>query len=289
MKKFIIFVLICCVILSLTACGNKQEEVVDIPNEEDDVVYISDEGKEEIPLGYMEKVATEFLIKDEKSENVSIDCTSFESEEQAKLGKGEVSDKYKPFIDYITDKFGIVFDENWVVQSTDINAENGVGAVRFEYRIKGIETDRYITFFIVDNNAYMVTYSGLENDIDAEEIAQRRDVFESKYKQGVLELNENQVFKSSVTQYLYSFNTDLLIYNFVYTYAEGTDEILNSDYSTVRYIDKDGHFIEFESNFGENETHIDSFDISETTGTTGVVGNTEMALTTRVENTNVSE
>lgn len=145
----------------------------------------------------------------------------------------------QPFADYAADVLGTVPDGRWQIFVHYYTVDLTYGMVQFSYTIGKIGTNKSIIFSLENGKATSVAYSCLDMDTDEDGLLKRIALFEDRYEQEKLTLEEGQTFEEEWVNYTYYYNRNALMYSYNLFFAD-ENGLINNDYGTECFIDGTG-------------------------------------------------
>lgn len=239
MKKKIFIILLCgIIVLIITGCNKKQEEINNLPKQDEKQKILL-----ELPHHIDIQEENEKTLN-RKNEVVNIKNLTLESIEKGKL-KDYVS-KLQPIIDFIKNKYPNFDVNKWNIMC-NMYSEHGDGILKLNYVINDkIETNKSISFTIKENTVILVNFVNLNLNADENKVFEEIKKFESIYEQQKKKFASNEEFISEETYYTYFYNLDKLIYTYQLYFYETIDKekLINNSYVSEYVVNEKSVLVE---------------------------------------------
>ena len=258
MKKFIAAALCFVLVLSFMGCGTANEQKENDPtfynsepqqNTNQPVCDVSEnyETKKLLKLQFFPILPdAQLRILGEEQATPTIEAVEIAYSGLIEIDGERYADnpELQVFSDYIKENYNIALDKNWKVFVHYYDMEKTVGMVKFQYFIgEEIETNKCIVFNLNKGKADSFFHTCLDGAADEDALLGRVASFKENHEQEQYQLKDGEKLEAEITYYFFNYYTGDLsyCYNVIFSYNNG---LMNNDYGTECYIDKDGNAIQ---------------------------------------------
>ena len=234
MKRYITVLLCLVLMLFASACGNDTEtpepssSPQSAPTRKEKILKL-----EQCP--YLETEATEPSVMD-----VNIAYDGLSELNTTGISNNSELNVFAAFIRY---EFGVDINDKWHVTVHFYNDEQTCGMLEFQYYIGDIGTDKHFLFNLDNGTADMLYYANIDCDTDEQALNASVAKFNDKYEQEKYQFKDDEELESECVSYTYNYKSGKLVYCYSVFFYYGPDRIINNDYGTACFIDKDGNAI----------------------------------------------
>ena len=239
-KKILLCLLIVVCLLSITACGKKEEKQEENKTEGKILLKLQQFGFDLEKDEEDEKYENSLVIK---NESINISGIKFENIDKGMLN--EHKEKYSKVIEYIKTKYANFDPTKWNIIVNMFAVNDGNGIIKFNYQIKDtIDTNKSILLTVNNNVIDKISFINMDFEVDEDKLMNLIDDFKQNTIQEKKEFDENEEFLKEEITYTYRYNTDELFYTYqLYFYQQHgdnpEDRVINNEYGTEYVINKE--------------------------------------------------
>lgn len=194
-------------------------------------------GKTMLPIQYLPQISPD---PDATAPEIAEADIAYADLPEMKEQAYRYTETLTPFVSYLRDRMGVDPDERWHVFVHWYDTEQKTGMVEFRYFIGTIGTDRCVIFHLDQGTCRTVWYRYLDRIADEASLIRRVMLFQDRYYQEKKKLELDETFEGEQVNYAYYFGTDMLAYSYQLFYSYGEYGVINNDYGTCCFIDKNG-------------------------------------------------